>query len=72
MIGCTYSPTRIKDTALNIVANKQFTVNLVGDAIIENINFTCLDSPADYSEWPASGLTMAESVIQIISFDPLI
>ncbi|GJJ13490.1 hypothetical protein Clacol_007744 [Clathrus columnatus] len=62
VIGCTNLPTRIHDTALNIIATKQFTVNLISETFIENANFTAVDTPIDHSEWPASGLTMADSV----------
>lgn len=62
MIGCTNFPTRKHDTALHILATKQFTVNLISEAFVENANFACVDFPIDHSEWPTTGLTMAESV----------
>ena len=52
----------LKDTADNIKKTKQFTVNIISEAFIENANITSLDSPHEVSEWSISGLTKAPSV----------
>ena len=52
----------LKDTAHNIKATKQFTVNIISEPFIENANITSLNSPANVSEWEISGLTKEPSV----------
>ena len=52
----------LKDTAANIKATKEFTVNIISEAFAENANVTSLDAPTEVSEWPISGLTKVESV----------
>lgn len=54
-----YSP---KDTSRNILSNKQFTVNIISEAWINNANVCAIDTPPNVSEWPISGLTKAASV----------
>ncbi|KAI0333209.1 hypothetical protein GY45DRAFT_1245176 [Cubamyces sp. BRFM 1775] len=51
----------LKDTASNIKATQNFTVNIISEPFVENANFTSLDAPADVSEWPVSGLTKEPS-----------
>ncbi|KAI0737254.1 hypothetical protein C8Q80DRAFT_1115495 [Daedaleopsis nitida] len=51
-----------KDTAANIKATKEFTVNIISEPFVENANITCIDAPAGISEWPLSGLTKEPSV----------
>jgi len=36
---------RLKDTASNILATKEFVVNLVPEALAESMNITCIDAP---------------------------
>ncbi|KAI0827582.1 hypothetical protein BC628DRAFT_1367476 [Trametes gibbosa] len=52
-----------KDTARNIKANKEFTVNIISEPFVENANVSSLDSPPDVSEWPLTGLTKEPSLL---------
>ena len=54
-----YSP---KDTSRNILSNKQFTVNIISEAWINNANVCAIDNPTNVSEWHISGITKAASV----------
>ena len=36
---------RLKDTANNILATKEFVINLVSEAVAEAMNITCIDAP---------------------------
>jgi hypothetical protein len=38
---------RLKDTANNIFATKEFVVSLVSEAMAEAMNITCIDAPPD-------------------------
>jgi flavin reductase (DIM6/NTAB) family NADH-FMN oxidoreductase RutF len=52
---------RLKDTAKNILATKEFTVSLVSEAIAEAMNVTCIDAPPGTSELKLAGLETAAS-----------
>ncbi len=41
---------RLKDTAANILATKEFVINLVPEALAEAMNLTCIDSPPGTNE----------------------
>ncbi|KAI9509497.1 hypothetical protein F5148DRAFT_749520 [Russula earlei] len=56
------SPRQPKDTRENILATKQFVVNLISEPFIEAANATSVEAPADVSEWDISGLTQEPSV----------
>ncbi|KAL0947822.1 hypothetical protein HGRIS_013890 [Hohenbuehelia grisea] len=56
-------PGDLKDTASNIKATKEFTVNVISEPWVQNANFCSMDMPPEVSEWPSSGLTKADSVI---------
>lgn len=60
-ISVTTTP-REKDTALNIRATKQFTVNIISTPWVDNANACAIDTPPDVTEWPLSGLTKEPSV----------
>jgi flavin reductase (DIM6/NTAB) family NADH-FMN oxidoreductase RutF len=53
---------RLKDTAHNILATKEFTVSLVSEAIAEGMNVTCIDAPPGTDELKLAGLKTAASV----------
>ncbi|KAK7693434.1 hypothetical protein QCA50_003002 [Cerrena zonata] len=53
---------RVKDTALNIRATKEFTVNVISTPWIDNANACSIDAPNEVTEWPLSGLTKAPSL----------
>ncbi|EKM76468.1 hypothetical protein AGABI1DRAFT_115800 [Agaricus bisporus var. burnettii JB137-S8] len=61
-ISCTNHPTRLKDTARNIRATKNFTVNIISEAFIENANACAIDAPTYFSEWELTGLTKEPSI----------
>jgi flavin reductase (DIM6/NTAB) family NADH-FMN oxidoreductase RutF len=41
---------RLKDTATNILATKEFVINLVSEAVAEAMNITCIDAPPGTDE----------------------
>jgi flavin reductase (DIM6/NTAB) family NADH-FMN oxidoreductase RutF len=53
---------RLKDTASNILATKEFVINLVSEAIAEAMNITCIDAPQGTNELELAGLATAASV----------
>lgn len=56
-------PPRIpKNTRDNILATKEFVVNLISEPFVEAANETSVEAPADVSEWDISGLTQEPSV----------
>ncbi|KAF9464994.1 hypothetical protein BDZ94DRAFT_1255052 [Collybia nuda] len=55
------SPARPKDTRENVLATKQFTVNIISENFVEAANAASTEAPADVNEWIVSGLTMAPS-----------
>jgi flavin reductase (DIM6/NTAB) family NADH-FMN oxidoreductase RutF len=52
---------RLKDTANNILATKEFTVSLVSEAIAQKMNITCIDAPPGTNELKLAGLETAVS-----------
>jgi len=56
------SPRIPKNTRDNILATKEFVVNLISEPFIEAANETSVEAPADVSEWDISGLTQEPSV----------
>ena len=53
---------KLKDTAANIKATKEFVVNSVSTPFLQNANVTAIDTPPDVSEWDIAGLTKVPSV----------
>lgn len=51
-----------KDTLNNVLANKQFVVNMVTEELVEKMNFTSKPIPSDESEFELAGLTPIPSV----------
>jgi flavin reductase (DIM6/NTAB) family NADH-FMN oxidoreductase RutF len=51
-----------KDTAINILANGEFVVNMVTEELFDAMNLSAADFPADISEMEAAKLQMAPSV----------
>jgi len=54
---------RLKDTAANIVATREFVVNLVDATHAERMNITCMDAPPEVDEIGCAGLNIAPSVM---------
>ena len=52
---------QLKDTATNIAANGEFTVNLVCEADAETMNLSSVDAPRDVSEIDYAGIATAPS-----------
>src|SRR5262249_4359072 len=53
---------RLKDTANNILATKEFVLNLVSEAVAEAMNITCIDAPPGINELDLAKLQTATSV----------
>lgn len=64
MLSVSFSLPRqgLKDTRENILATKEFTVNIISEAFVESANITSVDAPPDVDEWILSGLTKEASV----------
>ncbi|KAH9034828.1 hypothetical protein EDB85DRAFT_1863484, partial [Lactarius pseudohatsudake] len=56
------SPRQPKNTRDNILATKEFVVNLISEPFVEAANEASVEAPADISEWDVSGLTQIPSV----------
>jgi len=54
-------PGDIKDTGGNIRRTGQFVVNLVSNALAEQMNITAIDFPKEVNELAEAGLSMASS-----------
>ncbi|MEJ2378889.1 MAG: flavin reductase family protein [Pseudolabrys sp.] len=52
----------LKDTARNIVANREFVVNMVTEELFDAMNISAADFPPGQSELEAVGLNTADSV----------
>src|SRR5262245_24672651 len=53
---------RLKDTANNILATKEFVINLVSETVAEAMNITCIDAPPGTNELELANLKTAASV----------
>jgi flavin reductase (DIM6/NTAB) family NADH-FMN oxidoreductase RutF len=53
---------RLKDTANNILATKEFVINLVSETVAEAMNITCIDAPPGINELELANLKTAASV----------
>ncbi|PFH51553.1 hypothetical protein AMATHDRAFT_142276 [Amanita thiersii Skay4041] len=61
-VSFALSRRRPKDTRENILATKEFTVNIISESFVEAANTTSVESPVDMNEWVLSGLTMEPSI----------
>ncbi len=52
---------RLKDTAANILATREFVVHLVGEPLLAAMNATCIDAPPEVDEAALAGLAMRAS-----------
>jgi flavin reductase (DIM6/NTAB) family NADH-FMN oxidoreductase RutF len=52
-----------KDTAVNVVATKQFTVSMVSDYVVDSASYCAGAFPADVDEFDVSKLTRAVSTV---------
>jgi flavin reductase (DIM6/NTAB) family NADH-FMN oxidoreductase RutF len=57
-----HAENRLKDTAQNILATGEFVVNLVSEAIAENMNITCVDAPPGVDELKLAQLDAVPSI----------
>jgi flavin reductase (DIM6/NTAB) family NADH-FMN oxidoreductase RutF len=53
---------RLKDTADNILATKEFVINLVSEFVAEAMNITCIDAPLGTNELELAKLKTAPSI----------
>ncbi|MGA8693036.1 MAG: flavin reductase family protein [Xanthobacteraceae bacterium] len=53
---------RLKDTANNILATKEFVLNLVSETIAEAMNITCIHAPPGKNELDLAKLKTASSI----------
>jgi flavin reductase (DIM6/NTAB) family NADH-FMN oxidoreductase RutF len=53
---------RLKDTASNILATKEFVLNLVSESMAEAMNITCIDAPPETNELELANLETVSSV----------
>ena len=53
---------RYKDTCANIIETGEFVVNLVAEADLDAMNFTCIDAPPGFDELEAGGVETVASV----------
>jgi flavin reductase (DIM6/NTAB) family NADH-FMN oxidoreductase RutF len=51
-----------KDTCNNVLATKEFVVNIVSEAFAQAMNSTSIDGPPELDEWEVSGLMPHPSV----------
>jgi flavin reductase (DIM6/NTAB) family NADH-FMN oxidoreductase RutF len=59
VVACTVLPRpdgSMKGTGRNILAAREFVVNLVSEQMAEAMNVTCIDAPADVEELALAGL----------------
>lgn len=62
VLGLLKDPDKgAKDTECNILENKEFVINLVGEAAASRMNETAVNAPRDVSEMEIAGLTSMES-----------
>jgi flavin reductase (DIM6/NTAB) family NADH-FMN oxidoreductase RutF len=54
---------RLKDTAANILATREFVVHLVGEGMLPAMNTTCIDAPPEVDEAALAGLAMRASAL---------
>lgn len=52
---------RLKDTASNILATKEFVINLVSESVAEAMNITCIDAPPGTNELELAKLRTSPS-----------
>ncbi len=60
-ISFSLSSRRKKDTRENVLATKEFTVNMISQAFVEAATITSVEA-SEVDEWVLSGLTMEPSV----------
>ena len=53
---------RLKDTATNILATKEFVINLVSEDVAHAMNITCIDAPPGKNELELAKLRTAPSI----------
>ncbi|KAL1748827.1 hypothetical protein HDZ31DRAFT_28798, partial [Schizophyllum fasciatum] len=61
-ISCSLSDRRPKDTRENILATREFSVNIVSEHLAAPANATSVECPAHVDEWRIAGLTKRPSV----------
>jgi flavin reductase (DIM6/NTAB) family NADH-FMN oxidoreductase RutF len=54
---------RLKDTGMNILATREFVINLVSEQLADAMNLSCIDAPPDISELDLLELGTEPSII---------
>lgn len=63
MVSVLAHPDRkLKDTAANVLATKEFVINLVSESIADAMNVTCIDAPPGKNELDLAKLRAVASV----------
>jgi len=62
MFSTVRTGNKNKDTLNNILANKQFVVNLVTEDVVEQMNTTSQSVPADVNEFQLANVTPIDSI----------
>jgi flavin reductase (DIM6/NTAB) family NADH-FMN oxidoreductase RutF len=57
------STSKMKDTPVNILREKEFVINFVSESIVEKINLTSTELPYGEDEFKFAGLTPIDSVV---------
>ncbi|TRM69932.1 hypothetical protein BD626DRAFT_475799 [Schizophyllum amplum] len=60
-ISCSLTARRPKDTRENVIATREFSVNVVSEHIASAMNATSVECPANVDEWEVAGLKMRPS-----------
>lgn len=62
VIGASKGRGIEKDTAANVLATKELTINIISEWFVEAANYACINAPRDVDEWKLTGLTPLESI----------
>ena len=57
------SDGKTKDTLNNVRATNEFVVNIVTEELLQAMNASSIEAPADFNEFDYAGLTLAPSVV---------
>jgi flavin reductase (DIM6/NTAB) family NADH-FMN oxidoreductase RutF len=64
VLGIAWLPSgRAKDTLANILETRELTINHVGEPLVQAMNATSGDYPAEVSEWQACGIEPAPAQV---------
>ncbi|KAG2031697.1 hypothetical protein BDR03DRAFT_875415, partial [Suillus americanus] len=61
------APSRLKDTIANLKNTQGFTVSIMSESFVEDVNATVIDVPPGFDEWTTSNLTKEKCVQMMTS-----